>query len=262
MHRRNARPGTGNFPPHWTSRESFGKIGHPRTAQLGAEDDDVLGGFANDTELEAKGTVDVSDGELPHGVRAKPRGGGRVEDHGLAHDRQVAVELDEEQVSRESAGLVHAAPGVGAKRGGLPGGVLVFGQGAPEGAGAAHCSTPCHLDRGAGITWNNVSAADLTIAVLVADHSAGSAALGNISYLHIVLQAGWPAGAVIARKPGLGNLIRHPASLMGNSSISGANINRPPIPAPLTFTPGRRRGWNGRPVDRSEEHTSELQARQ
>ena len=107
-------------------------IRHPRATRLGSQDDDALGRLAGEIKLEGNATLGVSDGELANGAQAKPRGIRRVGNRGQPKAREIAVDFDEEQVSRERAGLVHTTPGANAMRRGSPGRPLRVCQFAPQ----------------------------------------------------------------------------------------------------------------------------------
>ena len=108
-----------------------------QAARVGAEDKDVRGGSAGDTQLKLNLAIGVRDEEFADGVRVEYGALGRKDNRRQTLVGEDGIDLDEERVAREAAGFTETGPAVVALCGSGPDGALLVGKGAPPGREAA-----------------------------------------------------------------------------------------------------------------------------
>ena len=214
--------------------ESSGE-GSSRAKGLGPQHQRVPGRGGGDNQLEGNNAAGVRDREVANRVLAEPGVIGRANHLGLVDISQVGIDLDEEVVAGERAGLAKltAALALPGKRD--PGGALEVGQGAPASRGAGHIAAMAELRRRFGVGRNNIRPPELAVAGFIADKSAKFPALWNVNYLHNGFQGGKPPGPACTRMVAAGDSRGNPADPMADVSTRAGCCRtpfRPKTPRP------------------------------
>ena len=219
-----------------------------RAARGGAEDHDVLGRGAGDTELEVNVTAGIADDQLADGIHGELRPLGRVQEHGEIDCGALAIDLYEERAASERPALSQIGSAGEVRPAGYPGLALRLGEFAPVAGDTAHRHAGAHLGKGGWVLGDDVVAFDLAIAALEADRIAVFAGLWGGTCLHNLCKIGLAAAPIVSRAQATGGLPIAPASPMTDDSINGSKSaslfrNRRRKRAYLATTTTRRKAF-------------------